>query len=91
MPGFTFNWRVTVADLFKHRLSHGHYAVSEAIASKLCGGVLPKHGNEKLVAHQGDHYWVTRSPQHGSEKGWVWTIRKTDWVLENGRAILKSR
>lgn len=72
-------------DLFKHKLSHGFWMVTEAQASRLCGGQLPKPGYEKLVAYGGTHWWVARTPQSSADKGWVWSIRETkSWKLVNG-------
>lgn len=60
-------------------LDNGFYILSGKKASKLCGGKLPKHGYEKLIEHEGAHYWIARTRHNGK---WVWSIRDSHgWEL----------
>ncbi len=71
----------------KH-LDHGFWVIPTMVASKLCAGVLPRLGHEKLVLHEGRHYWIARTVHLGES---VWTMRDSGgWVLENGIAVLKA-
>lgn len=66
-------------------IDHGFMEISEADAKKLAGGKLPAHGRERLVVHEGQHYWLARTDNWGKL---VWSVRKTNWRLVNGVAVL---
>ena len=66
-------------------IDHGFMRISRADALKLGNGTLPDHGRERLVVHEGQHYWLTRTPVYNEM---VWSVRKTDWRLVNGVAVL---
>lgn len=63
----------------------GFFIISAKAARKLDGGHLPDHGNESLVVHDGQHYWMGRTMHNGKQ---CWSLRATEWHLENGNAVL---
>ena len=67
-------------------IDHGFYQISARDAKRLCDGILPREGYEKLVVVHGAHYWVTRTLHHGTM---VWSIRCSNgWRLIDGIATL---
>jgi len=66
-------------------LDNGFYMVSRADAIRLGEGELPAHGHEKLVKHDGKHWWLGRTQHQGRL---VWAIRETAWRLKDGQAVL---
>lgn len=73
--------------MFDKYIDNGFYEISEQLAKRLCGGDLPQYGHEKLVAHNGKHYWLTLT------KNWrlksVWSVRDAgSWRLVDGQAVL---
>ncbi len=67
-------------------LDNGCYIVKLAYARQLAGGKLPGNGREKLVVHQGTHWWLGRTQHMGRT---VWVIRASRWHLDgDGNAVL---
>lgn len=67
-------------------IDNGFYAITEKEAKRLSGSRLPGCGKERLVSDGASNYWLTKTQVNGSS---VWSVRKTDWKLENGRAVLR--
>lgn len=77
----------------------GFFWVSRADALRLCAwhaegvgpvkGKLPAYGRERLVEHEGRHYWLCRLT-FGDRRGWA--LRDAgNWKLIDGKAVLSSR
>ncbi len=69
----------------KQLIDNGFMLISEADAKKLSGEQLPKAGHEKLVFHEGQHYWLARTRFNEEMR---WSIRETLWAFVNGRPTL---
>lgn len=69
-------------------LDNGFYTISEADARKVCGGKLPRPGHEKLVPHEGKHWWVARTPHFGKM---LWSIREAKgWKLDSNGNMVRT-
>jgi hypothetical protein len=67
-------------------IDNGFYRIAAKDAKALASGKLPRHGYEKLVVMENQHYWLART-WVGERQ--VWSIRQTNWRLdENGIARL---
>ncbi|MCK9458581.1 MAG: hypothetical protein M0R80_02995 [Proteobacteria bacterium] len=53
-------------------IDHGFLQISQQDALALAKGKLPRHGYETLVNHEGEEYWLARTPLSGKL---VWSIR----------------
>jgi len=67
-------------------IDNGFLLISASDARKLGNG-LPGPGRERLVAHDGQHYWLARTLHQGQQH---WSIRATKWRLVNGQATLAA-
>jgi len=66
-------------------LDNGFYLITRATALALGGGTLPPVGKERLVVHEGQHYWMMRVRNKGKTE---WAVHETSWRLVNGIATL---
>jgi len=70
----------------KQAIDNGFLLISAADAKKLTiDGTLPGPGRERLIEHEGQHYWLART-RHNSKMRW--SIRATRWRLVGGQAVL---
>ena len=79
-------------------IDHGFYRISERDARQLCrttdaglplgSGTLPPSGYERLVVHDDQHWWLSRTHDTWGTRKVVWSIRRSSWVLIDGVAVL---
>lgn len=70
-------------------LDSGFWVIPATVARGLCAGKLPRLGYEKLVVHEGRHFWIARTVSCGET---VWSMRDSGgWTLEDGKAVLRAR
>ncbi len=73
-------------------IGYDQYGLTDAEARRICGK-LPRPNHEKLIEHEGQHYWVERVWFKHDHKyrpiTWAWAARVTDWRLVGGVAVLQ--